>query len=164
MNDENRKIVKKFGKLNALHRLGLQKISIKNGLYLGQLPILEYIINNDGCTQTEIAKSMGVTPPSIATSVKRMECAGLIERKTDSSDQRYNRLTITEKGKTLAGNCRDSFDKLDSKMFEGLNDVERDIFKKSLDKMINNLSTEENKNETMFSLIETEIKLHSQDI
>ena len=164
MKNENRKIVGKFSKINLLHRINLQKISQKNGLYLGQLPILEYIIENDGCTQTEISKFMGVTPPSIATSIKRMENSGLVKRQTDASDQRYNRLSITEKGIELAKNCRESFNELDGKMFEGLSDNEREVFKQCLDKMIDNLSTDENKNDTMFSLIQREIKMHSQNI
>lgn len=156
-----RKIISKFGKANLLHRINLQKISIKNGLYLGQLPILEYITENDGCTQKEIAEFMCVSPPSVATSVKRMELSGLIEKKQDKNDQRFNRLTITEKGISIAKKCRMRFDEVDSKLFNGMSKDECDFFEKCLEKMISNLSIDDKNQKTMFSLIEQSIKLQS---
>lgn len=156
-----RKIISKFGKANLLHRINLQKISIKNGLYLGQLPILEYIIQNDGCTQKEISEFMCVSPPSIATSVKRMENSGLIDRNQDKSDQRLNRLTITDKGTNVAKKCRKLFDEVDSKLFNGMSKDECDFFERCLEKMINNLNNDEKNKNTMFSLIEQSKKLQS---
>ena len=161
MNMNYRKIISKFGKANLLHRINLQKISIKNGLYLGQLPILEYITENDGCTQKEIAEFMCVSPPSIATSVKRMELSGLIDKKQDKSDQRYNRLTITEKGRNVARKCRMLFDEVDSQLFNGMSKEECDFFEKCLEKMISNLSNDKKVQNTMFSLIEQSMKLQS---
>ena len=50
------KLILKFRQAIYLHKSHLRKSATENGLYDGQLPILEYIIKHDGCTQTDIAK------------------------------------------------------------------------------------------------------------
>ena len=162
LNNKYREIIGKFAKVNLMHRIYLQKISSKNELYLGQLPILEYIINNDGCSQTDIVKFMGVTPPSVATSVKRMEASGLIKRKSRDTDQRCNILTLTDKGRELAKKCRCSFKEIDFNMFEVLSEEECKILENCLSKMLCNLSNEETENKTMFSLIEKSKELRRE--
>lgn len=134
------KLILKFRQAIYLHKSHLRKSATENGLYDGQLPILEYIIKNDGCTQTDIAKFMNVTSASVATSVKRMENSGLIKRSTDTDDMRYNRLSICEDGLNRAKECRNCFNRIDRTMFSGLTEEERRIFCDCLDKMIKNLS------------------------
>ena len=153
-------IVGKLNYLNLLHRIHLHREISKHGLYMGQLPILECVMKNDGCTQVQVAQAMRVSPPSIATSVKRMQKAGLLQKTMDETDQRCNRLSVTEKGKQLALSCRKSFDKVDSQMFQGFTPEECALLGDFLDRLIANHATGELKNSSMFSLIEQEKKLH----
>ena len=60
----------KLKTINLLRRIYIQKSQPDVELYFGQLPILEYIKDNDGCTQIEIAEKLCVTPASISTSTK----------------------------------------------------------------------------------------------
>lgn len=136
---DNNAIIEKFKKLICLHRTQLNKASAENGLYYGQLPILEYIRSNGGCTQTEIATAMNVTASSIATSVKRMENAGLIVKATDSSDMRYNRLEISKKGIERSRECKKKFNEIDLNMFGVLTEEEQKIFTVCLEKMMDSL-------------------------
>lgn len=156
------KIARKMNKLNILHRIYIYKEASKNGLYFGQPPILEYVRDHDQCTQCELADFMQVSPPSIATSVKRMQKAGLLEKAMDQSDLRYNRISITEKGKELVRKCRQDFDKIDSQLFLGFREQECEQLCEYLDRMIENMSTGEFADKTFFSLIAEEKKLHVQ--
>jgi Transcriptional regulators len=154
------KIARRMNKLSILHRIHIHKRASKEGLYIGQLPILEYVENHNECTQREVADFMQVSPPSIATSVKRMQKTGLLEKATDESDLRYNRITITQKGKDISQKCRKAFDKIDAQLFSGFNDEECNQLCNYFDRMIANLSTDEFANKTFFSLIAEEKKLH----
>ncbi len=135
-----REIVGRLIKLNLLRRIELNKAATDEGLYFGQLPIMEYIIRNEGCTQKEIADKLGVTPASIAISTKRMQKAGLVDKLADESDLRCNRLSATDNGIELARICRAQADDLDKRMFEGFSDQELATTKDNLDRMIENIS------------------------
>ena len=155
-------IAKKMNTLSILHRINIQKQASKNGLYFGQPPILEYVANHNYCTQREVADFMKVSPASIATSVKRMQKAGLLEKMVDDSDLRYNRLKITEKGKELTYKCREDFDKVDAQMFSGFSDEECQQLYGYYERMIKNLSTEELADKSFFSLIAEGKKLFAR--
>lgn len=144
MNTKNDVIIRKFRDVIHTHKSHIKKSAAANGLYDGQLPILEYIIKNSGCTQTEIARHMNVTPASVATSIKRMENSGLINKLTDSEDLRYNRIDISDEGISRAKECRKHFNKIDEKMFENLSQSEYETFIICLDKMLNSLNTIKN--------------------
>lgn len=147
-----REIAGRLIKLNLLRRIELSKAATDEGLYFGQLPIMEYIINNEGCTQKEIADKLGVTPASIAISTKRMQRAGLIEKRTDENNLRRNRLSATKNGIELAGICRERVDDLDKRMFGGFSDQELNIIRNSLDRMIENISDGSDTGTDMYSI------------
>lgn len=152
-------IIDRMNKLNLIHRINIQAEASKNGLYLGQLPILEYVSKNNRCTQREVAGFLKVSPPSIATSVKRMQKAGLLEKETDPSDQRYSRLTITEKGRAVAQKCRKNYDSLDAQLFSGFDEEECTALYQFFGRMISNLSEDGYEDKSFFSLIEEAKKL-----
>lgn len=152
-------IIQRMNKLNILHRINIHKQAVKNGLYLGQLPILEYVERHEKCTQREVADYMKVSPPSIATSVKRMQKVGLLDKVADKSDLRYNRLTVTEKGREISQKCRKDFDKVDEQLFSGFNEKECEQLRGYFERMIDNMRTDELANKTFFSLIAEEKKL-----
>lgn len=164
MRGDFRPIVGKLNHLNLLHRICLHKEISKCGLYMGQLPILEFVLQHNGCTQVQVAQMMHVSPPSIATSVKRMQRSGLLEKTIDETDQRCNRLSVTEKGKQTALLCRQKFDEIDCMMFQGFTKEECERLGKFLDRLIENLGADELKNHSVFSLIEQEKKLHNHEI
>ncbi len=150
-----RDIVGRIGQLNIIHRICVHRAAAENGIYFGQLPILEYVASHGQCTQTELAETLQVSAPSIATSVKRMQKTGLLKKAADESDLRRNRISITEKGLEFAQKCRAAFDRLDARMFEGFSAEECEILCGYLDRLIANVATDEFKNKTMFALIDT---------
>ena len=168
MDIDYRSIIWKIGRLHILHRLHIHKAATKNQLHFGQLPILETIITNDNCSQRELADKLQVSPPSIATSIKRMQKTGLLERIADENDMRYTHITITEKGKDLAEKCRIAFDEVDKQMFTGFNADECKQFYEYIERLINNLSTDEYIGKDIRSLIaevsEFDIKQKKEDI
>ena len=90
MSIEIKKLAWKLDNLFLLRRTLLTKTMLNTGLYFGQLPVLMYISNHEGCTQKEIADWMKVSPASIALSTKRLQKAGLIEKSVDKDNLRRN--------------------------------------------------------------------------
>ena len=133
-------VVARLEMLTILKRIEKHKICDSVGLYPGQLPLLEYIIHNDGCTQREIADALKVSPASIATSTKRLQKSGLIQKQTDEENLRKNVLSITEKGTELAKECREIFDVSDKKLFNGFSEEELLSMKNHLDRLLLNIT------------------------
>lgn len=150
-----RSIVQSLGYLNILRRIHIHRAAAENNIYVGQLPILEYVQQHGGCTQRELAQQLQVSAPSIATSVKRMQKTGLLEKTADVDDLRCTRITITEKGKKLAEKSRLSFDEIEARMFVGFTEEECRQLSGYLSRMISNILTDEFKGRSMYSLIVT---------
>ncbi|NLG93366.1 MAG: MarR family transcriptional regulator [Clostridiales bacterium] len=154
MNEDIRYIVGLLGQIHILHRIYVQRVLSATDIYFGQFPILAYVEKHEKCTQRELADTLQVSPPSIATSVKRMQKTGLLEKENDENDLRRTRISITEKGRAQMNQCRRAFDRIDLQMFEGFSEEEIDLFKEYLSRVIANLTTDEFRGKTMFSLIE----------
>jgi DNA-binding MarR family transcriptional regulator len=135
-------IMEKMNRMFMLHRYYIYKAATKNGLYIGQLPILEQVHDCETCTQKELSEHLGVSAPSIATSVKRMQKAGLIEKTHDSEDLRRTLIHLTKKGKELSELCRKDFDQIDQKMFRGFSEEECSTLSNFVERMQHNLEEE----------------------
>lgn len=140
---ELKEIIQSLNRFNRLHRLHIYEIMESEGLFYGQLPILETVKNLGCCTQKEISKALGVTPPSVTTSVKRLVKKGYLVKKMDENDLRNTLITITESGlqKTIA--CREKFDAFDKEFFSSLTEEECITFKKIVDKLNRSIEKEE---------------------
>lgn len=129
--------------VSIIHRCRISKSAQKAGLYYGQPMILEYILNNELCTQKDLATRLHISPASAATSLKRLEKSGLVTRISDKTDTRKNRLSLTESGIAALNKFRSVCDETDSKMFEGFSDEECEKLKSFLQRLRTNLENED---------------------
>ncbi len=127
-------------KVSLLHRYRISLALTGLRLYRGQPQILEYLLEHGDCSQKELADSLGVSPASIATSLKRMSKAGFIDRTPDEADRRINRLYLTDKGREVLFAGRKECDKVDGAMFEGFTKEEITAFSDMLERISKNLS------------------------
>ena len=139
---ELRELVRELISISVIHRYRITKSASRVGLYFGQPRILEYIAENDACTQKDVATAMHITPASATVTLKRIEKAGLITRKIDSSDSRKNHLSITEKGLESLKDFRKICDATDEDMFKGFSEDEREALHNLLIRLHKNLDSE----------------------
>ena len=66
-----------------------------------QLLLLDWIAASPGCGIQEIAAGLGVTSPTVSVGVRRLEEAGLLERRPDPQDGRAIQIFLTAQGETL---------------------------------------------------------------
>ncbi len=133
------KVRASFRTYHCNHRNIIDKKFRENGIYFGQPPILKYLSENDNATQKEIADFLHVSPPSVATSLKRMEESGLVVRVADKKDARRNNLKLTEKGEKLSEYADSLFLNMDEATFLDFTDEEIETLIKFLERMNKNL-------------------------
>lgn len=142
-------------KLHALRRIVNGRAAAEAGLYFGQLPVLEFIQEHPSCTQKDLADALRVTPASIALSTKRLQKAGLIEKRVDAENLRCNRLSVTPTGRAVSDCCREKFDAIDAVMFAGLDAEQLALFDRVLTRIAENITREyriENDTRTVLAL------------
>lgn len=145
--DRDDSFTRRLGYLEHLKHRALDRISSECGLYMGQPPIL-FMLDHDGQqTQTEIAQRLRVTPATVATSIKRMEKAGLLRKETYPTDQRRNRIVLTPQGKETVRKCRAMFAEMEHVLENALDPEEARTFDDLLTKMISAMETFNRKNQ-----------------
>lgn len=136
-----------FRKFDRMHRALLDSVVLEEGLYTSQPFLLFMLQKIKNPTQREIADMLKVSAASTAVTLKRMEKAGLIKRVADLKDKRCNRITITKKGNEIANKCKQKFEEIDTYMYIGFTDEEKEMllkFYKRIEDNIRKLAVEKN--------------------
>lgn len=154
MSENHRKLVMKLGRLHLLERMHRHRTLSDYPIYPGQHPILVYIAEHEPCSQRELADGLCISPPSVATSLKRMERTGLVTRESDASDQRYNRISLTPKGWEIMKEVKGHFDETDRLMFQGFSEKQLQDFEKMLSLCIQNLTDKDAAERSTLSLLQ----------
>ena len=89
-------------------------------------------------SQRELAEHLDITPAAVTGVLKKIESDGYIER-TLGKDNRFNEITITEKGRALVKLTREVFSSTDKSLFEGFSPEELDTYVSCLLKLQENI-------------------------
>ena len=141
-------------KISLMRRIFTQRAATRDGICLGQLPVMRYIHDHPGCTQKDVADFMKVSPPSIAVMVKRMVRDGYVDKMADERDLRMNRLTITPAGMETAERCQRMFMEVDKQVYAGFSDEELEQLSSYLKRLIDNLASDEVRSANNFALMQ----------
>lgn len=137
---ENNSIIRKFIHTDRLHKACVDRMISKIGLHRSQHMMLMFLSRNSECiTQKEISRMTEVSPAAVAVALKKLENGGYIEKKTDTVDGRFNKISITDSGRDIVRKSREIFSYVDDKMCMGIDSEELEIFEKCLDRMYENL-------------------------
>lgn len=94
--------------------------------------------NNGVSSQKELAKMLDITPAAVTVSLKKLEKEGYIKRKI-ASDNRYNEISVTERGKKLLDETKNKFMAIDRSLFENFTDEEIENYISYMEKMQKNI-------------------------
>lgn len=112
-----------------------------------QAGILFVLAPGDGMSQRELAEKMKLTPPTITSSIRKMEELGYIERRMDEKDQRVMRLYMTEKSRNYTQHVQKATDQLNDVMLRNFSIEEKLLLKRLLLQMKKNLREEKETHE-----------------
>ncbi|MDR3688880.1 MAG: MarR family winged helix-turn-helix transcriptional regulator [Fimbriimonas sp.] len=88
---------------------------------LGTFELLSAIYASGGrSTQVEVARRLGITPPSLSESVKAACSRALVEQHADAGDARRKILKLTSKGRKAMQSIVKEVNVAESKMVEGI--------------------------------------------
>ena len=108
-----------FHYLLMANHLMLQKHFFNNikelKLTLGQPKVLDYLQQNNGAMQKDIAQGCHIEPASLSTILNGMEKNGLITRNMDKQNRRKINIFMTEKGKKVCERIKQEFTEIESK-------------------------------------------------
>lgn len=93
-------------------------------------------------SQRDLAEKLNITPAAVAVTLKKMEKMGLVTRTVAESDNRYNQVVLTDKGKKIVKESQKIFLYADEKMFAGFSQEELDTFEDYLTRIKENLAKE----------------------
>ncbi len=125
---------------NRLHLKVFDKCLGSMNIRRSQHRILMYLARNGtAVSQKDIAAEFEISPAAVAVTLKKLEEGGFIERTAHENDNRYNSVSITDKGLEVVNATREAFFKVDMLMFDELSSDELQILSTCLAKMHNSL-------------------------
>lgn len=89
----------------------------------------------------ELGKLLVVQPPSLSTTLARMERAGLVRREVDASDQRTRRVSLTGAGRDVLGRSMAGHTEWLGTLVAGLSAGEQRALLGMLQRMVEHLET-----------------------
>ena len=105
--------------------------------------ILHVLWENDGISNQELSKKSGLAMSSLTTMLERMEEKKLLIRKGCTKDKRRCLLFLTEHANSLKKEYDEISEKMTRLFFEGILEVERLAFEKTLENVLHNLEKAE---------------------
>ncbi|MDR4887331.1 MarR family transcriptional regulator [Fredinandcohnia sp. QZ13] len=119
-----------FEILHNMDKVTNQLIIQWNKLFEGDLGVshilvLGHLKTHGKSRPSDIAKALGLTPPTLTHLSNKLVKRELVVRKQDESNRRVIYLEITEKGYEVLNEANEEGKKLRRKLFESLTDEER---------------------------------------
>ena len=113
---------------------------IKNfGLNYGNLKVILYLMNHEGCRQIDIARNCYLEAATLSTVLSNMEANGLIERRRLEENRRSYAIYQTKKGREIFSIVCCQLDKTSDIAFVGFSEKEMKEFQAYLDRVTENL-------------------------
>lgn len=137
---EKNEFLFRYYKMHHLFWNRLRFLATQNDIYPGQTRILFFLSQQEEVTQKNLCRLMEIRPASMTDVLQRMEKNGLLERKTDETDLRSIRVSITEKGRKKAETALKVGEKMEQECFEKFTAEEKEIFISLMERMIENLA------------------------
>ncbi|MBE6069031.1 MAG: MarR family transcriptional regulator [Clostridium lundense] len=128
-----------FSQVMKLHFHRAHSLLNTIDIYPGQPPMLFALHIKDGQSQKELAEKLKVKPATITVMLKRMENAGLLERRPDENDQRISRAYFTDKGREAYEKVHGLMKIIEAECFENFTIEEKILLKRLLMQMKDNL-------------------------
>ncbi len=137
--EEERSLYHIFLGIIRLHYYRSHFLFEKDGIYPGQPPLLFILKRCDGQSQKELAEKLKIAPATLNVMIRRMEKAGLLDRRQDEVDQRVSRVFLTEKGHEAFLRTHETVHILETECFANFTVEEKLIFRRLLMQMTDNL-------------------------
>jgi DNA-binding MarR family transcriptional regulator len=108
------------------------RIAREHDLNLPRLEVLLCLKDGEGISQQELSERLLVTKGNVCMTLQAMEAEGLIERRSDPTDQRAHRLYLSNAGRQRLARTRPALEALMARMLGLLSPDEQRTLRKLL--------------------------------
>ena len=99
-----------------------------------------FILNSHGrLSQRQLAQKIGITPPSMTVTLRKLEELGYIRKEPDECDQRILRICLSEAGQDCIGRLESVMEEMEKILYQGFTLEERLLFRRLLLAMRENM-------------------------
>ena len=137
-----REIIHKFIQTNRLHRRIIERYGDRVELNCAAHRMLYFISKDENLpSQRELAERLKISPAAVATTLKKLETDGYVERSRahDGCDCRAKEIALTDKGRHALTDTEKYFRYVDTAALCGFSDSELDTLCSMLDRIQDNL-------------------------
>lgn len=117
----------------------LEKRTISKGVTIGQWRFLRVLWAEDGLTQRELSRRVGLREPTTVTALKSLERSELVTRMQSEEDRRRVHVYLTPKAKRLRRTLMPFVAEVNHIATAGINEADVEIMKRTLMKIEANL-------------------------
>jgi len=123
-----------------LSRTALAARLLAHGFYAGQEQVMLLLESEDGLTPGQLAKRLGVRPPTVTKTINRLQAQGYVDKRDNESDARQANIFLTETGRGAIRAIERAVRKTDRLAFHGFDKKERKLLFDLLSKVEANLT------------------------
>ncbi len=134
MKDISKYISVSYRRTHMFINENLKSVGITSGQYMFVLGICE----NPGCTQEELSHYLLIDKSTSAKVISMLESQGYVVKKPNETDRREYHLFPTEKAVEVNKTILQVHDKWQDLMTENLTEIERDVFGRLMEKVMEN--------------------------
>ncbi|MDE2060912.1 MAG: MarR family transcriptional regulator [Bradyrhizobium sp.] len=109
-----------LGELQRLVRAYADRQAARYGITRAQWAVLAKVERFEGMKQTELAEQMEMQPITLTRLIDRLCDSGWIERRSDDTDRRVNRLYLRKAGRVLLGKMNGLKTEITATALEGI--------------------------------------------
>lgn len=116
---------------NLAKYYGIQELK-SAGLNPGQAGILCVLQKEEGISQKELSRGLGITAPSVTAALKKLEAEGYIIKEGDGEDLRITRILLSEKGREKAKLLKNANEAIEDAICKGLPAKDKELLQEML--------------------------------
>jgi DNA-binding MarR family transcriptional regulator len=113
------------------------------GIHPGHKLVLLELESAGPCTQAQLAAASGYEPPTITLSVRQLEAAGLVVRRSSPSDGRATIVELSDQGRALLPKLKAAWRRVAEQTVAGLTSTSADQLTSILDELAASLAARE---------------------
>jgi len=110
-----------LGELQRLVRLYADKQAARYGITRAQWAVLAKVERSEGLKQTELAEQLEMQPITLTRLIDKLCDHGWIERRSDDTDRRVNRLYLRKAARPLLGKLSGLRSEITATALDGIN-------------------------------------------
>lgn len=112
----------------------------RHGIAAAGVGVLLRLVDQDGLTQSQLARLQSVEAPTMCRLIDRLARDGMVERQADPQDRRATRVHLTDRGRDTAAAGAAVVGEIEARAFADLDDDEAGVLASLLDRVIDRMA------------------------